>query len=296
MKSKQKIKCHFEIKVGKSDLDGNLIESTLRDCGVHENMVLDSGLVWLLNETAITGIKVGTGNAPTIRTMTELAGVISGAYASFPFATTGGSVTADDEVGRYCEYTVTGQSTAFTADLNIAEIAAVGGTQIRTRALIKNSAGVPTAITVLSGEILVVTYRFRLYVQSESLTGVFNVVTDGVSVEHSFTSGPVLGQNLSLTKSASSFGLINVASNLLINNVSGNTFTKGTPFLTARGAAVSVTWSRAANSAALSISSISSATSNRSMPVQIVVSPPVVITTDQRATWGFTQYLEQDYS
>lgn len=126
----------------------------------HKNMILDSGLDALGNSSICGGCKVGTGSTAVIATQTDL------------ISTKATTTTIQSEsVGRFASatYYVWGRRTfrfpQGAAAGNLTEVGVHGSssTSLFSRALIVDSGGLPTTLTILSDEWLDVTYELRVY-------------------------------------------------------------------------------------------------------------------------------------
>lgn len=284
-------------KISKCRFEGFIVrpDGTRRDIGSHTNLVLDQGLLRLLSTQGGSSVfHIGTGNAPVERTQTTLAN----AHSTFTMATSSGTTTTGtDEIGQYVEWSCVGQTPTFGSAANIAEFGFGWGAEanaLMSRALTRNSEGTPTAISILAGEILVLTYYFRLYMPTGTLSGTMTVNTNGEPATHNWTSTPRAGQILALGV-PSGLSLVSLISSIQIGGAS-RAFQLGSAQVTANGASILTYWSKVGNTGNLTINGIFSVAANeRSLPINITISPPYSVTNDQRAVIGFTQYLVQDY-
>ena len=141
------------------------------------NLILDGGLDRMgANDDYLSWCQVGSGSTAPIATQTALvnriAGTntiqanVSGAQASAPY---------------YGWYRRTYRFAAGVAAGNLSEVGVGWATtgSLFSRALILDGGGSPTTITVLSDEVLDVTYELRRYPGTVDLTG--TVVLDGVT-------------------------------------------------------------------------------------------------------------------
>lgn len=293
--------CRFEGFVARPDGRGGFVEGSIRNIGSHKNLVLDNGLRNLLSTSVAINntFRIGTGTTPVERSQSSLAAIIPGAVGQFEMtAGSGSSTSGTDELGIFSEWSCTGQSPVFTSNTNVTELSfgqTGAATNLMSRALTVNSAGTPTAITVLVGEVLVLTYYFRLYIPSGSISGTMTVNTAGVPVEHDWVSVPQVGQVLGIG-SANGLNLLNLTTQILAAG-SVRTFTAVTPVITEDGAYNTFIWSKAGNTGLATIGGMFSvSTVARSLPVNIKITPSYQVTNDQRASIGFMQYLTQDYS
>ena len=146
----------------------------------HKNMILDSGLNALGYGSICGGCKVGTGSTPVSATQTDLA-------SSLVSTTT----VQSDSVGRIstAPYYSWGRRTyrfnQGVAAGNLTEVGVYGqnATSLFSRALIVDTEGNPTTLTILSDEWLDITYELRIYqdlvdkTYNLTLLGVNHVVT-----------------------------------------------------------------------------------------------------------------------
>ena len=114
--------------------------------------------------------RIGTGNTTPAVTDTQLVSqsASTGNTVGTPTAVNNGTPNYETV------YTVTYEFALGAVVGNMAEIGigtAASGATLASRALIVNSGGTPTTITVLSSEILDVTYRFTLYPKLTDSTG-----------------------------------------------------------------------------------------------------------------------------
>ncbi|MNZ27342.1 hypothetical protein D3C78_445580 [compost metagenome] len=288
-------KCRFALSVGKADEFGELIPGSLRDAGEHPNLILDAGLSRLLAGDSSNTFQIGTGNTAVNRTQTTLAAHHSG------FGITGSatpSVTGTDEIGPYIEWYCSGQSAVFGSAVNIAEIGfgwGTSGATLISRALTRDAGGTPTVIPILGGEILVVTYYFRLYLPQGTASGTITVTTDGVPASIDWTSVPRVGQTLGLG-GGTGLDLLNLANAITVGGAS-RSLTRSAAVIDANGASLFVYWNKAGNSGDSTITGFTSVIATvRSIPVDIALSPSYVVSNDQKALIGFRYYLTQDYS
>lgn len=298
MKNECKIgACRFTFETAKLDEFGLVINESRKNYGNHKNLVLNQGLSALLVGSTANLFVLGESNTPVVRTQTSLISPIPAGYGQFSAGSSGSYTTGTDENGDFIEWSGTGQSAAFTANHNIAELGFGGvASQPWSRALTRNSEGVPTAITVLVGEVVILTYKFRIYYPAGTATGTITVTTDGVPAVHNWSSSARAGQLLALG-GPSGLSLLTIHNQIFVG-ATARTFTaSGSPAMIESGASVSSVWQKNAGSGALSVTSILSNTAiNRTMPVNIIISPAIVVTNDQRTVFGITQYLTQDYS
>lgn len=284
--------CHFDISI--VGVDG-----TVRNCGSHYNLILDAGLINFLEGTGgFRRFRLGTGNAPVSRTQTSLEGQISGSAGSFLNVGNGVVTTGTDEGGDYVQWATTGTSGTFSSNTNIAEIgfSSDTGNIFCSRALIRNSEGTPTAISILAGELVVVTYNFRLYLPDDTVAGDIVVTTDGSAVLHAWESKPREGATLTIGNGPNLL-FIYPTSNIWFtgNDVNTLNFTRSPPVLETYGASCVNYYNKAGNTGNTTVTRYKSSNLPLTLPVDITFTPSILVTSDQRARFEFTTYLVQDY-
>ena len=160
--------------------------STKIDTGYQKNLILNQGLDFFgggNGTNMMAHCVIGSGNSQPVYTQNKLDTAIKGVSGSdystkYDYnASTDGSLYKTNKVRKY----------SFT-ELNNVNISEVGlaSTYIDattyflcTRALIKDSQGNPTTITVLSGEILEIYYKLWAVFDTTDKTGIINLL-DGV--------------------------------------------------------------------------------------------------------------------
>lgn len=138
-----------------------------------ENLILDSGLNRLGTGGVFDRIYVGTGNSTPVATQTALDTTLA--------STTDRRSYTDgyDSVGSaYAFHRSTFRFGTGEAAGNLTEIGAGWASGLFSRALIKDSGGSPTTVTVLSDETLDVIYELRVYFPADV---VGTVVISGVT-------------------------------------------------------------------------------------------------------------------
>jgi hypothetical protein len=164
-------------------------DEVLETLGWFDNLILDSGLNWILSRDLgpdiLNECRIGTGNQAEDVSQTQLQSQTDVVL----YTASGGSRvdTINASPPYYEEVTAVYLFPAFAVSRNISELGvgpSTGGSALFTRALVKDPMGVPTSITVLVGEKLRVTYRCRLYYQMDSdVAGVVNIS----GVDYSYT-------------------------------------------------------------------------------------------------------------
>jgi hypothetical protein len=145
---------YFKIEAIKQD-------GTVREVAPwQKNLILNQGLDLVLgNGTFMSGCSVGSGNSTPVVTQTALDALVANTNNTVS-ATNGFATTASPP---YRWYQVTYQFNAGVAAGNLSEVGFgnwTGSVNILfSRSLIKDSMGNPTTITILSDEILQVTYQ-----------------------------------------------------------------------------------------------------------------------------------------
>ena len=175
-----------EVQVVVKRADG----SVKLDTGFFPNVITNLGLDAIGNNIDIMGYcAIGTGNVEPKETDTGLvAYTADGAY--FIESHTD---TYDPNVTDYYKCSRTkGFRFSGLSNVNISEVGLVSTPDksthsTYTRTLIKNSAGSPTTITVLDGEILELQYRLWQVFDIRDKKAVVNAMIDGVSVPYNVT-------------------------------------------------------------------------------------------------------------
>lgn len=146
------------------------------------NLIVDGGLDWLGTGNAHDATqycRAGTGATAPANGQTGLVSQLGSASAigTIVESTSGGVPVWYQSVTRVYTFAI-GAVVGNVAELGTFS-AATGGTMF-SRALVKDTGGNPTTITILSDEQLVVTYEFRKYPPSADLTGTISIAVDGV--------------------------------------------------------------------------------------------------------------------
>lgn len=149
----------------------------------HKNMILDSGLNALGNNSICGGCKVGTGSTPVSAAQTDLASSLASTTV-IQSQTTGRLATAP--------YYLWGRRTfrfnQGVAAGNLTEVGVHGesSSSLFSRALIVDAEGNPTTLTILADEWLDITYELRIYQDLADKT--YNLTLLGVN--HTVTVRP----------------------------------------------------------------------------------------------------------
>lgn len=145
-----------------------------------QNLVTDIGLERIATASDfLTACRVGTGATAPAVTDTALSAQVGSAGSA---ARTSNVDTAQASAPYYAANTTTWRFPAGTATGNLSEVGvgwATTGATLFSRALILDSGGSPTTITVLSDEVLDVTYQFRIYPPTVDTSG--TVTLDSIS-------------------------------------------------------------------------------------------------------------------
>lgn len=123
-----------------------------------KNLILDSGLNRIGVGSTIDSCQVGTGSTAPAVGQTGLASLL--ANSSAVQSTVGGT---DTPTNTYAWIRRTFRFNAGVATGNLTEVGVGWASGLFSRALIKDSGGTPTSITVLADEYLDVTYELRSY-------------------------------------------------------------------------------------------------------------------------------------
>ena len=160
--------------------------STKIDTGYQKNLILNQGLDFFggVNGSYMMAYCViGSGNSQPVYTQNKLDTAVlgvSGANYSTKYdynASTDGSLYKTNRVRKY---SFSGLSNVNISELGLASTYSNTSTYfLCTRALIKDSQGNPTTITVLSGEILEIYYKLWAVYDTTDKTGTLNLL-DGV--------------------------------------------------------------------------------------------------------------------
>lgn len=196
------------------------------ETGEFKNLVLDQGLTRMVqfgtnNVTppdCFSVCSVGTGNTPPSTGQTQLDNQV--AIASTSGSPTGAGHNYEDGY-IWARYTYTFALGAIN-NQNIAELGIGwgGGTSLFSRALIRDTEGNPTSITILSDEQLRVTWEHRRYWPQEDITG--SIVNEGnKGGVYNYTVRPSRVSTWSIGPA--------VASGIVIMNYSSSTYSNSSP-------------------------------------------------------------------
>lgn len=170
-------------------------ESPSHDTGVFSNIFTRNGLNLLLGSSTIhLRPVVGSGNATPLVSDTSLQSFVAGGSSDATSAVT----TRNSEISPYgVKHTIRWRFAQGAAAGNIAEVGLanifnatpIQSTPLVTRALVKDSSGNPTSVTVLSDEFLDVIYEITISAPELS-SGDFVQMIDGVSTSTAYSIGP----------------------------------------------------------------------------------------------------------
>lgn len=150
-----------------------------------KNLILNQGLdAWFINDvnSIMNTCRVGTGSSEPVVTQTGL---------DSELATTNTSTTSTGNSGgvpvwySYYQRTYTFGLGAVVG--NIAEIGIGQASLLCTRALIKDTEGDPTVISVTADEQLIVIYELRKYPPVDDVMGTLTIDVNGLPTDYSFT-------------------------------------------------------------------------------------------------------------
>ncbi len=190
-------KVSAEYKMVVSDCRGKARVNT----GWFTNLVTDSGLEALASSVSIKRAAVrcyvGSGSTPPSVGDVSLVNPVANASSDGEWHT---KVT-EPEFYLQAEWRYTFPVGAAEGNLSEVGTSQSSGPPLFSRALIKDSAGSPTTITVLPNEILTVYYRLRVYPDMSDRVGVVNI--SGVNYNYTLRPARINYQNWTTDKSAS---------------------------------------------------------------------------------------------
>lgn len=168
------------------DNEENILTGESRELASFENLILDSGLNRLGTGSVIDGACVGTGTTAPENSQTSLANLLRVTSTQQSRVELSGSTSAP----YYAECQIVYRFAAGTATGNLSEVGLGWGANpgantmggLWCRALIKDSEGNPTTITVLSDEVLDIVYTLQLHPPTSDMTGTFNL--SGVAYQY----------------------------------------------------------------------------------------------------------------
>lgn len=160
--------------------------STKIDTGYQKNLILNQGLDFFgggKGTDMMAYCVIGSGNSQPIYTQNKLDTAITGVSGA-DFSTKYDYDAARDgniyKTNRVCKYSFTGLNNVNISEVGLASSYTDVSTYfLCTRALIKDSQGNPTTITVLRGEVLDIYYKLWAVYDTTDKTGTLNLL-DGV--------------------------------------------------------------------------------------------------------------------
>ena len=169
------------------------------DTGYQKNLILDQGLDYFGSDDTTYSFNsacvVGTGNSIPKVTQTKLDNAVGYAILAGVDDKKDYDVVRDGNLyktSRQCKYSIKGLDNANITEVGLASrFSSNTNYSLNTRALIKDSNGNPTTITVLSGEQLDIYYKVWRIFDLTDKTGTFNLL-DGVggSVAYNYKTRP----------------------------------------------------------------------------------------------------------
>ncbi len=189
-KTNIKVGARFKLIVRKSD------EQRLSESAWSDNLVLDAGLDAMagVGSAAISHVWVGSGNSAPVPSQVSLDNAIAGT------STTQGSDQSGLQVSALPYYYFCKRTFRFPLGASAGNLSEVGlgngAGSLFNRALIRDSSGNPTSITVLADEILDVLVELRVY-PSTNFSGQFQLLNkfDEVVSAHDYAGNAVLHNN-----------------------------------------------------------------------------------------------------
>lgn len=169
--------------------------STRIDTGYQKNLILNQGLDFFgggNGSNMMAYCVIGSGNSQPVYTQNKLDTAIKGVTGA-TFSTKYDYDASRDgnlyKTNRVCKYSFTGLNNVNISEVGLASTYSSATTYfLCTRALIKDSQGNPTTITVLSGEILEIYYKLWAIYDTTDKTGTFNLLNGvGGSVAYNYT-------------------------------------------------------------------------------------------------------------
>lgn len=189
------------------------------DTGYQKNLILDQGLDYFGSDDTTYSFNsacvVGTGNSIPKVTQTKLDNAVGYAISAEADDKKDYDVVRDGNLyktSRQCKYSIKGLDNANITEVGLASsFSSNTNYSLNTRALIKDSNGNPTTITVLSGEQLDIYYKVWRIFDLTDKTGTFNLL-DGVggSVAYNYKTRPAhVGTSSFANLSLDAMGTIN---------------------------------------------------------------------------------------
>ena len=149
---------HIEIY---SDKRGKLAE--------FDNIFLDQGLNALGTSSMPSHIWIGSGSAEPLPSNTQLANFVARSATGSPRVPGGQGVNGS--APYYVWLRIGVRFDPLGVDVNLSELGLGTNAELYARALIKDANGIPTTLTILSDEILDISYTVRVYAPTTDATG-----------------------------------------------------------------------------------------------------------------------------
>ena len=155
-----------------------------------ENLILNQGLDSIGTEAYPfpnndVKCKLGTGSVAPAVTDTDLSGTASGFSSDASGANVTGNITTPPYWSE-CSYAMTFPIGALSGNYTEIGLYSHAGT-LFSRALIKDSGGNPTTLTILATEELHVVYKLRMYPPMTDTTGTFSMTYNGTPTTYNYT-------------------------------------------------------------------------------------------------------------
>lgn len=218
MKLHSDVSGKFKIEAFKANAAGEEIEGTRRVAAEwFPNLITDGGLERMATTSDwLTWCQVGSGSTAPANNNTSLVSHVAGTST---IQTT--NVGAQSAEPYYTQRTNTYRFAEGVAAGNLSEVG-VGWDStdsLFSRALILDGDGIPTTITILSDEVLDVTYEFRMYPRTTDVTGSVTFTGniggtyDWTMRAANVTTGNIFGWSIDMTSGESMGGAIGSFSN-----------------------------------------------------------------------------------
>lgn len=178
---KQQIGIAGEVRCVLRKADGTI----KTDTGFQKNLVLDNGLDFFGETLGAADMMaycvIGSGSSVPSASQSLLDAYVAGVMAAYTGDENEYGYTADGsgfyKISRTVMYEFTGLANQNVSELGLANRHTNSSDYgLRTRALIKDSLGVPTSMTPLDGEVLSVHYRLWQVFSTEDFAGQINII------------------------------------------------------------------------------------------------------------------------
>lgn len=186
LKATMGVQAYFKLKAVNADTG---VERDLS--GWFPNIVLNSGLDRMSQGVWIDRVMVGSGNSTPVATQTALDAFVASATSRTEAAETRQTTTSP----YYYSFTSTWRFEQGVAAGNLSEIGlGWGNSACWNRALIKDTGGNPTTITVLANEYLDVYVEIRVYPPMADIVSTINLLdaSNNVISTHTITARPAM--------------------------------------------------------------------------------------------------------